>query len=128
MDIGFTFNPTTMRFDIGIDGADLKRDETGIYSAVITSLFTELGGYWADKEWGSLLHTLKRAKQIDETLRLAKSYAIDALQWVVDDGLLTSIEVNTYWHTSTVLAISIKAKLPDGTPFNDVFNYSLEAL
>ncbi len=128
MDIGFTFTPTTMRFDIGINGADLKRDESGLYSAIITSLFTNLGSYWADPEWGSLLHTLKRAKQIDETLRLAKSYATESLQWTIQDGLLTNIDVDTYWHAATVLAISVKAMLPDGTLFNDVFNYSLEAV
>ena len=48
-------------------------------------------GWWADPyhdaPLGSNLWQLERAKKTRDTLALARRYAIDALQWLVDDGV-----------------------------------------
>jgi len=126
MDIGFIYDQDKHRFDIALDGGDLKQDATGIVSALITSLFTVLGSAWSDPEWGSRLYTLKRAKRTDETLRLAKIYAEQSTQWIVDDGLLASIDITTEFAVTGQLLINVAGTLPDGSEYFEVFNYSLE--
>ena len=86
--------------------ADLAR-------AVIISLFTwrragaddktddgNRCGWWGDStatvngdRIGSRLWLLARAKLTAETIRLAKDYAQEALQWLVDDGAAKRVEV-----------------------------------
>lgn len=102
--------------------------ETGLYSAVLISLFTDrlatpgdelpdrdLGGrrgWWADAYAevagdliGSRLWLLARQKVMPRTLRLAEEYARDALQWLMDDGIARRVDVT--------------AELLSGRPMND---------
>ncbi len=57
-------------------------------------------GWWADtfkdeddESFGSRLWLLQRSVLTNEVLALAKDYAEEALQWLIDDGVATSIEV-----------------------------------
>lgn len=94
---------------------DLVKD-VGLESAVIISLFTDKRasedddrpdkggskrGWWGDQaspevendEIGSHLWLLERAKTTDVTITRAKQYAKEALQWMVDDNIVSKIEV-----------------------------------
>lgn len=84
-----------------------------ISTAVLISLFTERrvpadevdpkatyqGGWWGDTyrgyKIGSRLWTLRRRKATQDTLADAKKYIEEALQWMLDDGVATSIVVET---------------------------------
>jgi phage gp46-like protein len=98
-------------FDLAIKAGDLEGDE-GLETAVAISLFTnrrvsdeelpELTtskeGWWGDlfpdvpgDKIGSRLWTLKRSKRTTETLRRAEDYAREALQWLIDDGISSSV-------------------------------------
>lgn len=64
-------------------------------NAVYVRLMTPLGSWWADVTLGSLLHTLTREKDISRVYKLAKQYAEQALQPIIDDGRATTITVST---------------------------------
>ncbi len=80
--------------------------------AVINSLFswrraeddddlpgTSKEGWWADSfdddgdRFGSRLWLLSRSKLTDETQLRAEEYAQEALQWLIDDGVASSVDV-----------------------------------
>lgn len=65
-----------------------------LQNAVYIRLTTPLGAWWADGRVGSLLHTLQREKALDRVGLLAKQYAEEALQPLLDDGRATAIEVS----------------------------------
>lgn len=112
-DIKLSLNEDTLEFDISIHGDVDTGDE--LTSAVIISSFTwgrpkpddnipkdsPIYGYWADKidtsdphELGSRLYLLAREKITPETLRKAEDYEKEALQWMIDDKVVTSIDVS----------------------------------
>jgi|SRR5215472_1303020 len=80
-------------------------------------------GWWADPyndlPLGSNLWQLERAKKTRDTLGLARRYTADALQWLIDDGVAQSIEVDTQWLGnavgSTFLGILVIITKPDST-------------
>jgi len=135
-------------FDLLIDVNDLATDNT-LRTAVLISLFTDKRarvdddipdgsrnrrGYWGDSfadvegdEIGSHLWLLLRSKQTSETLNRAQEYAVKALQWLIDDGVAVSVSADTSWLRPGVLLFEVSISLPDGSRFDDVFNYDLEA-
>ena len=145
MDIGLF--STNGQFDIAIVDGELVADN-GLRSHVIASLFTDCRainddiipdgsndkrGFWGDdykddKEdsFGSRLWLLERAKETQETLDRAKLYATEALQWFVIDRIATSLQVQTYWLRSGVMAIVITIKNSDSSVFDDLFEYELK--
>ncbi|MEO1700316.1 MAG: phage GP46 family protein [Planctomycetota bacterium] len=91
--------------DIRLEGGDLVLDE-GIVSAVLVSLLCDARapevsperqrGYWADRDpegapLGSLLWLLERGKQTAETAARARDYAERALEWLVTEGIASSV-------------------------------------
>jgi phage gp46-like protein len=85
-------------------------------TAVMISLFTDATagaddvipdgsgdprGWWGDegedRPIGSKLWLLTRSKQTATVLALAKAYIEQALQWLIDDGVATSVGVATEW-------------------------------
>ena len=104
--------------DANIDyvNGDLELEQSFL-SSVIISLFTDARaadddilpdynntdkrGWWGDlaepeatgDETGSLLWLLERSKTEPEVLARAKQYIYNALQWLIDDGLVSKIEV-----------------------------------
>lgn len=114
------------------DGGDLLTGND-LATAVLVSLFTDKRasddwnptdgtqdrrGWWADyyedRPFGSLLWTLDRAKKTQATLGLARQYAIDALRWLLDDGVAKTVEVDARWVTSTMIGMLIVITQPDG--------------
>lgn len=101
--------------DMGFVVGDIAGDG-GLETAVLISLFSDaratedlipaidrdgdLRGYWGDVHGvapgdatGSLLWTIRRAKQLTRTLAQAKEYAEKSLQWMVDDAVAASVTV-----------------------------------
>jgi phage gp46-like protein len=94
-------------FDVVVDGGDFIRDP-GLETSILLSLFTnkraeatdvlpdnsvDRYGWCLDDRLGSKLWLLGREKTIPETLTMAKFYAEDCLQWLIEDSVASSIIV-----------------------------------
>jgi phage gp46-like protein len=112
-DILLTWDPVHAAADLSIEANDLAR-EYGLETAVLISLFTDRRaddgdtlpdestdrrGWWGDAvpvvegdQIGSRLWLLDRAKQTPSVLRQAEEFALEALQWLVDDKVAARIE------------------------------------
>lgn len=122
------------RFDWDADGVGLATDG-GLETAVILSLFTDARagaddglppgedprGWWGDAfsdlpgdGVGSRLWLLQRAALTAETVTRARAYALEALQWLVDDGLASQVEVSAQRLGVDALALEILIHRPDG--------------
>ena len=109
-------------FDIGIDPntGDFLLTR-GFDTAITMSLFCERRadtsevptaelrrGWWGNTigpegfEIGSKLWLLDQARQTQATLNKAVDYAREALQWLVDDGHLVSIDVSAAFSTNGI--------------------------
>ena len=97
---------------------------------------TDRRGWWADpyndQPLGSNLWQLDRAKKTRDTLGLARRYAQDALQWLIDDGVAASVIVDTRWLGppvgSTMLGIAIAITKPDGSMTRFVYGWAWDNL
>lgn len=65
-------------------------------NAVYLRLMTPLGSWWADRSLGSRLHELTREKDVSRVYVLARQYAEQALQPLLDDGRALSIQVTVH--------------------------------
>jgi phage gp46-like protein len=110
--IQLIYKPTVQACDLGRNGKNLIDDPT-LATAVLISLFTRRlaaaddplpdpkgsrEGWWADTFAdvpgdliGSRLWLLGRSKTLDNTLALAKTYAEEALEWMIEDGIASSV-------------------------------------
>ncbi|WP_410015801.1 phage GP46 family protein [Sodalis sp. C49] len=81
-------------------------------------------GWWgdsgADYPIGSRLWLLRRRKLTLATAASAETYATEALQWLIDDGVVSSITITTRIVYPSKLTMQIIFLKPDGTlsPFN----------
>lgn len=137
-DIALFWDGNTQTGDIRFENGDLVR-EPGLTSAVILSLFCDSRagddsgitdpdsrrGWWGDglaavqnnTGLGSNLWLLGREKVTQKTVNLAEQYILDALQWMLDDGVVAKLEVTVQRQGSVetpVLAASIKLFFSDG--------------
>jgi len=91
-----TINPSTHDYD----GSFVDTLQNALY----LRLTTPRGEYWADKELGSLLHMLRREKDLSNVGLLAQQYASEALAPIVSDGRAKSINVtHEQGHNSQLL-------------------------
>lgn len=106
---------------VALDDA-LLLDDT-LTTAIIISLFTDARvdnqrGWWGNAfgqaELGSRLWTFARTKQLNTVLDEAKSYAEQALQWLIQDNLATALEVIATNPKDGVLLLTVVASLPNG--------------
>lgn len=75
-------------------------------------------GWWADDpEYpiGSRLWLLKRAKGPLDVAAKAKEYATEALQWMIDDGVVARFDVEAIWTPPNQLDLLVVAYRSDGT-------------
>jgi len=136
-------------FDLAIEGNDLLADN-GMRTAIIISLFTNRQaevddvipdgsdnrrGWWGDSFnaidgdlTGSRLWLLGREKQTQAVLLRAKEYTDEALQWMLDDGVASRLDITTEWLDNATLGIQVKVFKADENLFNEIFEYSLESL
>ncbi|WP_228111732.1 phage GP46 family protein [Zoogloea sp. 1C4] len=121
--------------DYAIESMLLATDE-GLTTAVILSLFTDARarmddplphgdtdrrGYWGDawpaypgESMGSRLWLVWPAKQTRENLVRAREYAQEALQWLVTDGIASTVDVQATNPRDGVLALSVRVLKPAG--------------
>lgn len=113
---------------------DIAGDD-GLETGVIISLFSDaratqdmldaidsdgdLRGFWGDitrpgDSTGSLLWTLKRAKQLTRTLALARGFCQIALEWLIDDKIANRIDIRTSYlaPASGVMVIEVDVYRP----------------
>ena len=98
-----------------IENSDLIADNT-IATAIVNSLFIDKRynneqGFWGDvllgRSIGSLLWTLERSTINETTLVLIKQYSTDALQWLLDQKIVTSIDVSVYRQSTNRINLEI---------------------
>lgn len=132
-DIRLVYDNTKMHCDWVITDGDLDTDGD-LETAVLLSLFTnarapdgtkppngstDLGGCWIDSvegySMGSLLWTIEGAKKVGNSLLThARTICEQALQWLIDDGVVGGVTVQTSWLNAGALNIGIRLTKPDG--------------
>lgn len=97
--------------------------ENGVISSILISLFTDARvsgdrGFWASSfegiDFGSKLWSLMRETQSSESLELARRWTEQALNWIVDDGLVQDLSVNVSYPKRGVISIVITFKNLEG--------------
>lgn len=135
-DIETIWSPAALRGDWAVTGGQLAagaaNDLGDLSTSVIISLFTDRQARpddiipdgttdrrgWPEDEdvpIGSRLWLLDRAKQTDETLRRAHDYIVEALQWLIDDGVAAAIDVRTEWSRPGFLGALVTVRRRDGS-------------
>lgn len=121
------------RGDWALVGAQLQTGND-LQTAVLISLFTDrqatsddvipdgsgdprgwVGDLGSDYPIGSRLWLLDRSKQTSAVLAKASDYCNEALQWLIDDGVVAKFAIVTEWTKPTTLGIQITAYKQDGT-------------
>ena len=141
-DIRITWDSDLMEgnFDFDSNIQDLESDE-GLETAIIISLFSDRRaniddilpdpsnldrrGWWGDlaspdvegDQIGSRLWLLNREKTLESVLIRAKEYAEEALQWLLEDGAVAKVVVETErqgTRGNDRLVIGVKIQKADG--------------
>jgi phage gp46-like protein len=93
---------------------------------------TDRRGWWADTyldvPLGSNLWQLDRAKTTRANLGLARNTAQRALQWLVDDGVAQSLNVDAQWVSPTMLGLIIRLSQPNGPQTKFMFLWAWQSL
>ena len=131
-------------YDLKLENGDLVADG-GLETAIIISLFTDKRvtteqlpefatdhqGWWGDMlpvidgdQIGSRIWTLNRSKITNETLRLHEDYAREALQHLIEDGVVDSIQIDANYNDDFNLVLDIAIIRPDNenTRFNVIWD------
>lgn len=132
-DIAITWDEARGVADMSMIDSDIASD-AGMQTAVILSLFTDQRakdddvppsgdpndrrGWWGDEFAavqgdliGSRLWLLDRSKLTNNTARLADEYATEALAWMVQDSVVSTVDV-AVTTTKTMLTIGITLHRP----------------
>lgn len=74
-------------------------------------------GWWADTyaddRFGSRLWLLSRSKMTDDVAGRAESYAREALQWLLDDGVASEVDVTVERDGTDQLNLAVVITKPD---------------
>jgi len=125
-DTSTIWSPPLSRGDWALLGPQLQNGND-LVTAILISLFTDRvaatddvipdgtndpRGWWGDdpdRPIGSRLWLLRRVKQTTETLALAQGYIAEALQWLIDDGVVAKFDIVTEWTRSGTLGARVVA-------------------
>lgn len=130
-DLALSWDTAHNRADWLLTGAVLATG-SDLQTAILISIFTDRmaqpgdvipdgssdpRGWWGDVDVpiGSRMWLLRRAKQIPSTLQRAYDYIAEALQWMVDDGVVGGFDIVVEWVRASVLGAQIIAYSPSGT-------------
>ena len=76
-------------------------------------------GWWgdldSDYQIGSRLWLLSRSKATAETRQRATDYITEALQWLIDDGVVAKFDIDVEWSATSTLGARVIAYKKDGT-------------
>lgn len=110
--------------------------DDGLETAVVISLFTDRRasdddtlpagfnrrGWWADAitdipgdQIGSKLWLLCREKQLPAVVSKAREYALESLQWMIEDGVAQGVNVTAEIVRTGVLGLAVEIVKPDKT-------------
>jgi phage gp46-like protein len=113
----FTYNGTLPGPGrLRVENSDLIAENT-VGTAIVNSLlidkrYNNEQGFWGDvilgRSIGSLLWTLERSTINDTTLALIKQYSLDALQWLLDQELVSSIDISVYRQSTNRINLDIR--------------------
>ena len=137
-----------IQLSITAEGADITLNENedltneeGLETAILISLFsdrrvtnellpdgeTDRRGWWGDlfsdidgDQIGSRLWTLKREKQLPETLNRYLDYTREALTWLTEDGVAETVDVQGEFISMGRLQLDVTIT----RPFNTDSQYS----
>ena len=126
-DITTAWSAAASTFDWTHAGGALASGDD-LATAVILSLFTDRQanaddvvldasrrGWWGDPTMGSRLWLLERSKRTDETARLAQEYALEALDWLVGDGIAAGVTAAAFWIDARSLGLRVEVRRVDGS-------------
>lgn len=126
-DILVVFDPVANSFDWALNAAgnDLATGPT-LYSAAYISTFTDRRanaddtipdgttdrrGHWTDTgsryPLGSRMWLLDRSKRTKDVLLKARDYLLGAYQWMIDDGMIASVDVVTEFTRPNMLGARV---------------------
>lgn len=127
-------------------GGDLQTGDD-LATAILISLFTDRmaepddaitdgtndpRGWWGDQfstvPIGSRLWLLDRSKQTQETLQRAYDYIIEALQWLIDDGVVAKFDVRVEWTKSGMLGAQVIAYKQDGSTVAAAYSWAWQGI
>lgn len=152
-DIALRFSPDLQSADIALQGGALATDD-GLMTAIVISLFTDARarpddvlpedgadprGWWgnignadANDEIGSRLWLLVREKLLPATALKARDIVREALAWLLDAGVIRSLDVDTAIepvsarNPSGALAIGVTIARPTG-PARERYDFLWDA-
>ena len=133
-DIAVLWNIADGRGDWAMAGLQVRTGQD-LETAVLVSLFTDRAaqpgdvipdassnrrGWWGDATLGSRLWLLERAKKTDDIPARARAYIVEALQWLIDDGVAAGVDATVQWQNAPtpaqgLLAARIVITQPDGS-------------
>ena len=92
---------------------------------------TSRRGYWAnffrDNVQGSGLWLLDREKRRAETIARAQTYATDALNWMVLEGVAQTVAASASF-SGTILILDVTIRKPDGQDVGFKYNFAWDSL
>jgi phage gp46-like protein len=81
---------------------------TDIRELVLMSIGTNKGTWWADSEFGSELWLLKQTgKTNEQTVGTFRRMVLEAVQWIVSDGLAQKIECDAERSGKNAIAYTV---------------------
>jgi phage gp46-like protein len=131
--------------DLVVEDGDLKVDES-LLPAVLVSLLVDRRaepsdplpdasadrrGWWADAyldgndKYGSRLWLLRRAKNTPDVRERARDYAMEALAWLIEDGVAERVDVTATVPEKEKLQLRIAITRKGGTPEEFTVDYDL---
>lgn len=141
MDIALSYDADAKCFDLAIVDGDLATD-TSLETAVLLSLYTDRRaleddvlpdggmdrrGWWfdafSDRPHGSRLWLISREKEQDQVLRRAEEYAREALTWLIEDGIASSLDVEAIHVRRGVLQLIVGIQRPGGRTLERRYDY-----
>jgi phage gp46-like protein len=145
-DISTVWSRDFARGDWAAGGADLQAGND-LETAILISIFTDretapddvisdgttdprgwIGDAGEDYKIGSRLWLLTRAKQTTETLQRASDYIAEALQWLIDDGVVARFDITVEWTRPSMLGALVVAYKGDGTETSMNFSWVWKAI
>ena len=129
--IALSWNDAVGSADLALNATGALAGDDGLETAVVLSLFLDArarpddGAEGHRRGWvgdaftpedrqGSRLWLLRREKQTEETRRRAEDYANEALAWLVEAGLATSLSVSAAWVARGVLGLAVSIATAGG--------------
>lgn len=89
-------------------------------------------GWWGDSGntvlIGSRLWLLQRAKQTQETLQRANDYIVEALQWLIDDGVVAKFDILVEWTQASELGAQVVAYKQDGSTVASAYTWAWKGI